>query len=206
MFIGVCQSKTHKEFFIIFWRKSFVSKVWGHFFFFSCKLHHNHEGSNVSYSHIMPRRTRLSSEEQAQVEALHNVGFRCRRIVTEIGRSVNCISNYLKNPRRYNDRHVQGRPRIISSATSRQVKDFFPIPPSVWSEQSQTSDYQCHEWTSGGLWGGQRISLQVAKAAPRLTQAHKAARRRFVEENVVRNWDQVRNYLYCVPQILGKVN
>ncbi|KIH47430.1 hypothetical protein ANCDUO_22510 [Ancylostoma duodenale] len=73
----------------------------------------------------MPRGSRLSTEEQAKVDVLGRIGFSCRRIASEIGRSANCISNYLKNPTAYNDRKIQCRPRIIFDVTSRQIKQLF---------------------------------------------------------------------------------
>ncbi|EYC14419.1 hypothetical protein Y032_0040g191 [Ancylostoma ceylanicum] len=41
------------------------------------------------------------------------------------------------------------------------------------------------------LKGSKEITRQVMKTVPRLTQAHKAARLRFAQENMTRNWNEI---------------
>ncbi|KIH65665.1 hypothetical protein ANCDUO_04011 [Ancylostoma duodenale] len=144
----------------------------------------------------MPRGSRLSLEEQAQVDVLRRNGDTCRGIATKIGRSANCIHNYLKDPNGYRKKKSPGRPTVLSEATSRHLRRILSNSTASLGEVKADLGLSASRTT---IWRAikksKQIIRQVMKPAPRLTQAHKSARLRFVQKNFTRDWDKVRHDL-----------
>ncbi|RCN43932.1 hypothetical protein ANCCAN_10047 [Ancylostoma caninum] len=144
----------------------------------------------------MPHGSRLSLEEQAQVDILRRNGYTCRGIAAEIGRSANCIHNYLKNPNSYRKKKNPGRPRVLSEATSRHLCRILSNSTVSLGEVKADLGLSASRTT---IWRTivmpKQITRQVMKPAPRLKQAHKCARLRFVQKNFTRDSDKVSHDL-----------
>ncbi|KAK6058247.1 hypothetical protein COOONC_04186 [Cooperia oncophora] len=69
----------------------------------------------------MPRGSRLSSEEKAQIRALHQAGLSNRRIAKEIGRSHCVVCSYLRNPETYGSGGANKHQRKLSAREERQI-------------------------------------------------------------------------------------
>lgn len=69
----------------------------------------------------MPRGSHLSSEEQAQISAYLDCGKSYRQISVLLGRSVNVVSRYAKDPNGYGPSHRSGRPRKLSARDDRSI-------------------------------------------------------------------------------------
>ncbi|EPB78676.1 hypothetical protein ANCCEY_02195 [Ancylostoma ceylanicum] len=69
----------------------------------------------------MPRGTRLSTEEKAQIRALSDAGLSSRAIGRQIGRTHCLVSTYLRNPDGYSKKKDTGRRRTLTAHDERQI-------------------------------------------------------------------------------------
>uniref|UniRef100_A0A7I4YE78 DDE_3 domain-containing protein n=1 Tax=Haemonchus contortus TaxID=6289 RepID=A0A7I4YE78_HAECO len=140
----------------------------------------------------MPRATRLSNQEQAQVRALFEAGWSRRRIAAHIGRSRNCINEYLRNPDQYGKKNSPGRPRLLSAQDERTIgrvlsnstKSLNRLRAEMRLLVSKTTVWRV-------IQRSESITREMMRRVPRLSERHKVARLQFAMKNASFDWTKV---------------
>lgn len=131
----------------------------------------------------------LSTEEQAQIKALSEAGLSHRRISTQLKRSQNVISKFLRNPDQYGMKKPSGRPRILSSRDERQiVRMISNASVSLERVRKSLTEKVARGTVRNCLIRNGNILHTQLNSAPRLTAAHKKNRLEFVSNNKSRIW------------------
>ncbi|EYB96308.1 hypothetical protein Y032_0151g2804 [Ancylostoma ceylanicum] len=122
----------------------------------------------------MPRGTRLSTEEKAQIRALSDAGLSSRAIGRQIGRTHCLVSTYLRNPDGYSKKKDTGRRRTLTAHDERQIcrqasnscSSLNQIRAQLRLPVSKTTIWRA-------LHRNENIVRECMKKAPRLTSLHK---------------------------------
>ena len=143
----------------------------------------------------MPRGTRLSVEEQAQVRALHQAGHSTRQIAAQLRRSRCAVFNYLKDPVGYGRKPGSGRPPVLSGQDVRHIQRLLSNSTASIRQVKADLSLDASRMT---IWraatGSGNIVRESMKRAPRLTDRHKAERLQFARRNITTDWNTVRHF------------
>lgn len=140
----------------------------------------------------MGRGSMLSIEEQAQIKALRDAGLSIRQISTQLGRSKNVISKFLRSPDLYHSRKSSGRPRLLSTRDERQIVRMVSNKSiSLEEVRKSLSKKVSKETIRCCLKRNGNVVYTQLRSAPRLTETHKRNRLEFVSRNKRRLWTKV---------------
>lgn len=141
----------------------------------------------------MPRGTYLTSEEKGKILAFREEGFSFRNIARKIGRSHNVVWQFLHNPDAYGSLKRGGPKKKLSKrderriirAASNNIRSLNDLKSDLNLNVSKSTVYRV-------IRGTEYLLSQGLKPAPRLTPAHREARRQFALRNLGRDWTKVR--------------
>ena len=149
----------------------------------------------------MGRARKLTDFEKGEIIAYHRAGKSNRAIVPLVGRSLNVINNFLKDPAVYGTRKSPGRPSTISERDKRRIH-----------REASNSVKNCTQIKKDlGLNVTSRRVLQLIRKnpniarrrlrkAPAITKVNKRKRVQFGRRNTRRNWFKVSLFLGFVGE------
>ncbi|KHJ91616.1 hypothetical protein OESDEN_08515 [Oesophagostomum dentatum] len=141
----------------------------------------------------MPRRgSLLSSEEQAQIRALHAAGLSNRAIAQQLGRSHGCIDRYVRNPSGYNSNNASGRPQLLSSQDKRRIRRFASNSTASLAQMKAELSLGVSRMTIWrSLKESENLRREKMQKALRLNAQHRQMRLAFARNNMTTRWEEV---------------
>lgn len=125
----------------------------------------------------MPRRTQLSLEERAKIDAYRESGLSIREIARRVKRSKTTIQNYLADPKIYGSIKRSGRQPIVSERDKRSIKRL--AVTNNFSCKQIKSEFNLNvtaRWVNQILNKDLSVKKQKSIPKPKLTVRHKEAR------------------------------
>lgn len=140
----------------------------------------------------MARGLKLSSEEKGQITAYHNDGRSNRWIARTIGRSLNVINNFIKNPTNYGKKKSSGRKKKLSDRQKREIIRKASNSTISCAKIKQQLDLNVHRNTVRNvLVKSPNIVRRKLKSAPAINNEDKNIRLEFARQNMNTNWNCV---------------
>lgn len=144
--------------------------------------------SNLS----MGRGSSLTNVEIGKIEALHEEGFSNRCIAGKIGRSKDVVNRFLHNPLGYGTAERSGRPSKLDARDKRRILRRASNTASSSSTIQRELQLNVTPRTVRNVINASpNIVRARMRKAPALTEAHKARRLQFAENNMNRDWSKV---------------
>ncbi|EFP00390.1 hypothetical protein CRE_01407 [Caenorhabditis remanei] len=140
----------------------------------------------------MVRSTRLSLEQQAQIDLMVELGLHFSEMSRRIGRSRDCIRRYVNDPLAYGTAKSPGRPRILNQREERAVVRC--ASNTVKSANDVIAELDLKASKSTVLRTFHRsghLKRAVLKPVPKMTDAHKLKRLAFAKSNMAQDWSKI---------------
>ena len=142
----------------------------------------------------MPLGKRLSLVEQGQLDLMIQLGWSLYKMSAHVGRSRCCIRNYMKNPVQYGINTNPGRKQKLSAREKREICRLASNSTKSANEIIRELNLQVSKQTVlRTIRSNPQLVRQTMRAAPRLTDKHKLARKDFAKCNMKTEWKKVSN-------------
>ena len=140
----------------------------------------------------MPRSTRLSTSEQAQIDVMRDLQWSIRQMSLKLNRSRDCIARYVRDPLAYNAKKSTGRPKKLNDRDRRSILRLASNTAKTANEMKEELGLRVSKSTIIRVINeSPHIVREKMKKATRLTQGHKDARLRFARTNMQTDWKTV---------------
>ena len=141
----------------------------------------------------MGRGKPLTDFEKGQIAAKNDQGLSNRQIARDLGRSLDAINRYIKDPLNHGTKKSLGRPSLLT------VRDKRQILRKASNAVITCSKIKCdlnlsvsNETVRRVISKSKFIKYRKMKKAPMLTSVHRQKRLEFARKNIRTDWRQVR--------------
>lgn len=140
----------------------------------------------------MPKGRSLTESEKGAIIALKAEGVSMRQISIRIGRSVNVVSQFLKDPERYGTIKRSGRKEKLSSRDKRRIVRLAAQSSKSLRRIAAESELDISVNTVRKVLKNSGIIVREhLMPAPRILPQHREARLSFARENMATDWSRV---------------
>lgn len=140
----------------------------------------------------MPRGPQLTQSEQDQISAFKVAGWSNRKIAKHLKRSSNCIDQFVKSPKHYEENKRAGPAKKV---TQRDVRAVLKLASNSMRSCNNIKSELGSNLSKSTVWRIIKQSPNIVRAkmmsAPRLTAQHKVNRLAFARNNMATDWNTV---------------